>query len=105
MTTFEDDLKAVLADIKTFITLDIGESFTGILKDYKRVPSRFSGKETIELYFEINGKIKTINSISLADALVKKGVHAGQELLITKVAQSGNKITWSVEPLTNQDHE
>ena len=103
--TFEEDLRSTLSDIKTFISLEVGESFTGILKDYKRIPSRFSGKETIELCFEINGKIKSMSSISLADALVRKGVHAGQELLITKVAQNGNKITWSVDSLTKQDHE
>ena len=95
----------MLNDIKTFISLEVGESFTGIFKDYKRVPSHFSGKETIELSFVVNSMVKSLTSISLANGLVAKQIMPGQEVRITKVAKNGNQVTWLIEPLTDLPEE
>ncbi len=101
MTTSAKDLRSTLDEMSIFLTVEVGDSFTGIYKGFKQIPSRFEpDKQTIELYFEINDSKKTLTSTSLARFLVEGDIRPGDNLKVTKVAKKGNQVTWSVEKLS-----
>lgn len=94
----ENDLRAALADMSQYIKLEVGESFTGTYTGFARVPNRLEpGKETIELYFNINGKDKSMTSMTLPSSLVEAGVKANDVVTVTKVSKKGNAIIWMVK--------
>lgn len=96
----DESLKSTLQDMSSFISLEVGESFVGAYRGFKRVPNNFDPeKEAIELTFEINGSEKTMTSMSLPKFLVDADVNAGDNVEVTKVSKKGNSITWLVKKL------
>lgn len=92
-----DDLKSALQSMSQFISLDVGESFSGVYKGFKRVINTFdTDKETIELHFEVNGSEKSMTSMSLPKALVDAGIQQGDHVTVVKASKKGNTIVWSV---------
>ena len=91
-------MRAALADMSQYIKLEVGESFTGTYVGFARVPNRLEpGKETIELYFNLNGKDKSMTSMTLPGVLVEAGVKANDVVTVTKVSKKGNAIIWMVK--------
>ena len=106
MTTPAKDLKSTLDEMSIYLTVEIGDSFTGIYKGFKQIPSRFEpDKQSIELYFGMNDRTKTLTSTSLARFIVEGNIHTGDNLKVTKVAKKGNQVTWSVEKLSETVNE
>ena len=106
MTTLAKDLKSTLDEMSIFLTVEVGDSFTGIYKGFKQIPSRFEpDKQSIELYFGMKDLTKTLTSTSLARFLVEGDINPGDNLKITKVAKKGNQVTWSVEKLSETVNE
>lgn len=94
----DDSLRSAMQDMSQFISLEVGESFVGVYKGFKRVPNNFDpDKESIELTFEINGNDKTMTSMSLPNALLDADVNSGEKVEVTKVSKKGNTITWLVK--------
>lgn len=94
----DTDLKAALADMSQYIKLEVGDSFTGTYVGFARVPNRLEpGKDTIELYFSVNGKQKSMTSMTLPGVLVESGVGVNDVVTVTKASKKGNSILWLVK--------
>lgn len=96
-----ESLKDTLADMSVFLTPEVGDTFEGVYKGFRRVPSRFDPeKETLELVFSIEGKEKTMTSMSLPKFLVEAKVEVGDYIQVKKVSKKGTTVLWSVEKKT-----
>ena len=92
-----DDLRSEMQSMSKFISLEVGESFTGTYLGFKRVINTFdTEKETIELSFEVAGVEKTMTGMSLPRALVENGIVKGDIVTVVKASKKGNQINWTV---------
>ena len=93
-----ENLNDILNDLSDFISLQDGQSFEGKYVGAAKAQSQFDpDKETVELSFEVNGKIKTTTGTRLAREVVKAGVKDGEMVKVTRVATKGTKVEWKVE--------
>lgn len=94
------ELNDILNDLSTFIKLQDGESFEGVFKEARKVPSFFNPEnETVELVFDIEGKEKTTTGLRLGRELKNAGVKEGDMVKVTRVSTKGTKVEWQVKKL------
>jgi len=94
------ELNDILNDLSIYIKLQDGESFEGVFKEARKVPSGFDpDKETVELVFDIEGREKSITGLRLASELRNQKVKEGDIVKITRVSTKGTKIEWQVKKL------
>jgi len=95
-----DSLNDIVNDLSDFISLTDGQSFEGKYVGALKIPSPFDNtKETIELQFDIGGKVKTMTGARLAREMLKTGVKEKDTIKITRVSTKGTKVEWKVEKI------
>ena len=78
----------------TFISIDAGESYTGIYRGYKFIEKDSFGetKEYARYMLEDleDGKVRTFDSLSVGLARAMSGVKEGQEVTISRTGEGRN---------------
>lgn len=93
-----ESLKDTLRGMSQFIKVEIGETFQGFYRGFKVVPNSFDAdKEAIELWFEIDGRDKSMTSMGLAGVL--QDFKEGDYVKVKKVSKKGNNVVWDVTKL------